>query len=163
MKMPLYLMIICFFILGCQGNGTEVKNQEGRVDTSGSSKSGMTDGPQCVTQPKQDTTKQVKTMEKKSTHQEIKVTFIELGSVNCIPCKMMKPVMETIEKEYGDQVQVVFHDIWTAEGQPYAKQFLIRSIPTQVFLDKDGKEYYRHEGFFPQEELVKILKLQGVK
>jgi len=58
---------------------------------------------------------------------------------------------------------VVFHDVWTDEGRPYANIYKIRLIPTQVFLDKDGKEYFRHEGFFPKEELVKILKLKGVK
>jgi thiol-disulfide isomerase/thioredoxin len=30
-----------------------------------------------------------------------KVTFIELGSVNCIPCKQMQPVMKSIEEKYG--------------------------------------------------------------
>lgn len=30
-----------------------------------------------------------------------KVKFIELGSVNCIPCKMMQPVMKAIEERYG--------------------------------------------------------------
>ena len=39
----------------------------------------------------------------------------------------------------------------------------IRVIPTQIFLDKEGKEYFRHEGFFPKEELVNILKQKGVK
>ena len=91
------------------------------------------------------------------------VTFVELGSVRCIPCKMMQPIMKEIEKEYVGQVKVVFHDVWTPEGEPFAGQFNIRLIPTQVFLDKDGKEYFRHEGFFPKEELVKILKQQGVK
>lgn len=99
---------------------------------------------------------------KESINQNIKVTFIELGSVKCIPCKMMKPVMEAIEKEYGDQVKVVFYDVWTDEGKPYAGKYRIKLIPTQVFLDKDGNEYYRHEGFFPKEELVKILKMKGV-
>lgn len=93
----------------------------------------------------------------------IKVTFIELGSTRCIPCKKMEPIIEEIKKEYKGQVKVVFHDVWTDEGRPYIKKFKIRIIPTQVFLDKDGKEYYRHEGFFPKEELVKILKKQGVK
>src|SRR3989339_1088402 len=90
-------------------------------------------------------------------NEELKVTFIELGSVKCIPCKMMQPIMDEIEKEYPGQVKVVFYDVWTQEGQPYAGQYGIRSIPTQVFLDKDGKEYYRHTGYFPKEELVKIL------
>jgi thioredoxin 1 len=94
---------------------------------------------------------------------EIKVTFIELGSVNCIPCKAMQPVMKEIEQQYGDQVRVVFHDVWTEEGKPYAEQYKIRAIPTQVFLDKNGKEYFRHMGFFSTEEIVKVLEKQGVK
>jgi thioredoxin 1 len=92
-----------------------------------------------------------------------KVTFIELGSVKCIPCKEMQPVMRSIEEKYGSQVKVVFHDVWTAAGKEAAKQFVFDVIPTQIFLDNTGKEYFRHEGFFPKAELVKILKQKGVK
>ena len=94
---------------------------------------------------------------------QIKVTFIELGSVGCIPCDKMQPIMKEIEEEYKGQVKVVFHDVKTAEGQPYIKEFGIRAIPTQVFLDKDGNEYFRHLGFFAKDELIKILEMQGVK
>ena len=86
------------------------------------------------------------------------ITFIELGSVNCIPCKMMKPVMEAVEKEYGDKIQVVFHDI--NKDKQKASDYKIRVIPTQVFLDKKGKEFYRHEGFFPKDELMKVVDKQ---
>ena len=41
-----------------------------------------------------------------------KVTFIELGSVNCIPCKQMQPVMKSIEEKYGEQIKVIFYDVW---------------------------------------------------
>jgi thioredoxin 1 len=91
------------------------------------------------------------------------VTFIELGSVRCIPCQQMQPVMKSIKEKYGTRVNVVFHDVWTEAGAPYAKQFNIEAIPTQVFLDKDGKEYFRHVGFFPEEEVVKILNQKGIK
>jgi thioredoxin 1 len=102
--------------------------------------------------------------EKKSEEKNnILVTFVELGSVNCVPCKMMQPVMKEVEEKYGKQVKVVFHDVWTEQGRPYGTTFGISGIPTQVFLDKDGKEYYRHEGFFAKEELVKILQMKGVK
>jgi len=97
------------------------------------------------------------------TTDEIKVTFVELGSVGCIPCDKMQPIMKEIEEEYKGQVKVVFHDVKTAEGKPYIKEFGIRAIPTQVFLDKDGNEYFRHLGFFAKDELIKILKMQGVK
>lgn len=90
------------------------------------------------------------------------VTFIELGSDSCIPCKMMKPVMAAVEKEYGDKIEVVFHDI--NKNRQKSAEYKIRVIPTQVFLDAQGKEFYRHEGFFPQEELMKIVDKQlGIK
>ena len=95
--------------------------------------------------------------------EKYKVTFVELGSVNCVPCKLMRPIMDEIEMEYSDQVKVVFHDVWTPKGKEDSKKYKIKLIPTQVFLDEEGKEYFRHEGFFPKEDLVKILKQKGVK
>lgn len=94
---------------------------------------------------------------------EPKVTFIELGSVNCIPCKQMKPVMKSIEEKYGEQVKVIFYDVLKQEQKKYAQQYGIRLIPTQVFLDDNGKEFHRHEGYYPEAEIDKILKAKGLK
>lgn len=91
-----------------------------------------------------------------------KVTFIELGSLRCIPCRKMQPVMKSIEEKYGAQVNVVFHDVWTKEGKLIGDKYGIQSIPTQIFLDESGKEFFRHVGYFPEEELVKVLKENGV-
>ena len=93
----------------------------------------------------------------------IKVVFIELGSVNCIPCKMMQPVMQRIEQKYSSQVKVIFHDVWTEKGAPFARIYKVRAIPTQVYVDSAGKEFFRHEGFHSFEEVEKILKRGGVK
>ncbi len=92
-----------------------------------------------------------------------KVTFIELGSVKCVPCRAMQPVMKAIEEKYAGQVLVVFHDVWQSDQRQYAEKYGIRVIPTQVFLDKDGKEFFRHEGFFPESEIHKLLEKQGLK
>jgi thioredoxin 1 len=81
-----------------------------------------------------------------------KVTFIELGSVRCIPCQRMQPIMKSIEAKYNTQVKVIFHDVWTQEGATYGQKYGIEAIPTQVFLDETGKEYFRHVGFFPEED-----------
>ena len=91
-----------------------------------------------------------------------KATFIELGSVRCIPCQKMQPVIKSVEEKYGDQVKVIFYDVWTPRGKEDAKQFDFEAIPTQLFLDENGKEYFRHVGFFPEDELVKMLKQKGV-
>lgn len=98
-----------------------------------------------------------------SDKKEKQITFIELGSKNCIPCQMMQKVLDDVEKEYGDHVNIIFYDVWTKEGEPYGKKYKIRAIPTQIFLDKDGNEYFRHQGFFPKEEVVKVLGKGGVK
>ena len=92
-----------------------------------------------------------------------KVTFVELGSVNCIPCKQMQPVMKSIEEKYGSQVNVIFYDVWKPDQKKYATQYGIKLIPTQIFLDENGKEFHRHEGFYPEKEIDKVLKAHGVK
>jgi len=107
--------------------------------------------------------KQKPATEQKKIAVKYKVTFIELGSVRCIPCQKMQSVMKSIEKKYGTQVKVVFHDVWTPEGKPFGEKYGIESIPTQVFLDENGKEFSRHVGYFPEEELVKVLKTKGVQ
>jgi len=91
------------------------------------------------------------------------VTFVEIGSVKCIPCKAMQPIMKAVEEEYRGQVKIVFHDVWTPKGKADAMKYNNRVIPTQVFLDKNGKEYYRHEGFFPKDDVVRVIKMQGVQ
>lgn len=91
------------------------------------------------------------------------VTFVELGSVKCIPCRQMQPVMKAIEEKYKDQVKVVFYDVWKAEQYEYAEKYGIKVIPTQVFLDKNGKEFFRHEGFYPEAEIDKLLQKRGLK
>ena len=90
------------------------------------------------------------------------ITFVELGSVKCIPCRKMQPVMKAIEEKYGDQIEVVFYDVWKPDQRKYAEEYGIRLIPTQVFLDKAGKEIFRHEGFFPEESIDKFLREQGL-
>lgn len=91
------------------------------------------------------------------------VTFVEIGAAKCIPCKAMQPIMKEVAQEYKGQVKVVFHDVWTPQGKADAMKYNNRVIPTQVFLDKNGKEYFRHEGYFPKDEVVRVIKMQGVK
>jgi thioredoxin 1 len=88
------------------------------------------------------------------------VTMIDLGAKKCIPCKMMAPILEKLEKVYAARAAVVFFDVW--EDPAPAKRFGIRTIPTQIFFDKDGKEVYRHEGFLSEEEIVRRFKDMGV-
>ena len=95
--------------------------------------------------------------------QKPKITFIELGSVKCIPCRQMQQVMKAIEEKYADQVKVIFYDVWKDDQRDYAEKYKIRLIPTQVFLDKNGRELMRHEGFFPEKDIAAFLQSKGLK
>jgi thioredoxin 1 len=106
---------------------------------------------------------QNKKTEIKSVEQRPIVTFVELGSVNCIPCKAMQPIMKSVEKKYGEQLKVIFYDVWKDDQKQYAEKYGIRLIPTQIFINDKGKEIYRHEGFFPEAELDKFLQSKGLK
>ncbi len=88
------------------------------------------------------------------------VTMIDLGAKKCIPCKMMVPIMEKMEKVYKGKAAIVFFDVW--ENPRPAERFGIRTIPTQIFFDREGNEVYRHVGFLSEEAIVAQLKKMGV-
>lgn len=92
-----------------------------------------------------------------------KITFIELGSVNCIPCKKMQPIMKSLEKKYGEQLKVIFFDVWKKEHKEKSEKYGIKLIPTQIFLDENGKEIKRHEGYYPEKDIEKFLQSKGLK
>lgn len=71
--------------------------------------------------------------------------------------------MRKVEATFPRDVKVVFYDVWTEEGRPYATKYKISVIPTQVFLDAKGTEFYRHEGFFPEDELMRLLRGRGAE
>lgn len=89
------------------------------------------------------------------------VTMVDLGAKKCIPCKMMAPIMEELEKEYKGRAAILFIDVWQQPDE--APKFGIRVIPTQIFYDAKGREAYRHEGFMDKAAIVAQLQRLGVK
>jgi len=88
------------------------------------------------------------------------VTMVDLGAKTCIPCKLMAPIMEKLEKDYKGRAAIVFLDV--SKEPDLAKRFGISVIPTQIFYDKQGKEIFRHTGFMSEEAIVTQLKKMGV-
>ena len=89
-----------------------------------------------------------------------KVTMIDLGATECIPCKMMAPILEELRKEYAGKADIVFIDVWKNPSE--AKKYGIRAIPTQIFFDAEGREVNRHTGFMDKKRIVEILSRLGV-
>jgi thioredoxin 1 len=134
----------------------------GAILGCGGGKESLQEVPAEVSEEKSVNEADAAAVKKEDKKTAIEATFVEIGAENCVPCKMMKPVMAEIEKRYKGRVNVVFHDVWTLEGKPLVQQYKIRVIPTQIFQDKKGKEFFRHEGFLPFDEVKKILSEKGI-
>jgi len=86
--------------------------------------------------------------------------LVDLGAGKCIPCKMMAPILEELKKEYAGVFKTEFLDVWQ-DPEP-ARMYGIRVIPTQIFFDAEGKELFRHEGYFGKEDILAKWKELGV-
>jgi thioredoxin 1 len=85
----------------------------------------------------------------------------DFGRGICIPCKMMKPILDELKELYRGHAEILIIDI--DEYPAVTRRVGIRVIPTQVFYDSQGKEVYRHQGFMSKEDIVKQLEKMGVK
>jgi len=86
--------------------------------------------------------------------------LLDLGAGKCIPCKMMAPILEELKKEYAGKLEVEFIDVW--KNPDAGRQYGIEVIPTQIFYDTNGKELFRHIGFFAKEDILAKWKELGV-
>jgi thioredoxin 1 len=113
----------------------------------------------CAPAPQQKTTGKAESSA--SAKDEAVPRMIDLGKTWCIPCKKMIPVIEKARKVYKGRAAIEFIDL---EKHPEAAdKYHIMSMPTQIFFTKDGKEFKRHLGYIPFEEVEKIFSEMGVK
>jgi thioredoxin 1 len=86
--------------------------------------------------------------------------LLDLGAGKCIPCKMMKPILDDLKVTYADFFRTEFLDVW--ENPDEAEKYGINMIPTQIFYDAAGKELFRHEGFYGKEDILAKWQELGV-
>jgi thioredoxin 1 len=87
--------------------------------------------------------------------------LVELGSVRCNACKEMMKVLDALRASQGGRLQVDFIDVF--ENPAMGDQFGLKMIPTQILYDAQGKELFRHIGFFSHDEILAKFREHGVK
>jgi len=95
-----------------------------------------------------------------NTSQTTLPQLVDLGSKTCIPCKMMEPILEELKREYEGKLDILFIDV--GKNPAGMEAYGIRAIPTQIFYDANGQEFYRHEGFFSKEDILRTFKDAGL-
>ncbi len=91
---------------------------------------------------------------------EGRFVMLELGSVGCLSCEQMRPVMSKLSETYKGKLDVIFIDV--KKDPETGRRFGVYMIPVQVFLDKTGKEFHRHVGFYSYDDIAAMLKKTGI-
>ena len=72
----------------------------------------------------------------------------------CQPCKMVAPVLDDLAEEYQGKIDI--YKVNTEQQQQLAAIFNIRSIPSFLFVPKEG-EPQMAMGALPKETFVKAI------
>ncbi len=78
--------------------------------------------------------------------------LVDVGADKCIPCIKMAPILEQLKEDFAGSMDVNFVDVWKYREE--AAKYNVRMIPTQIFYAADGKELFRHVGFYGREEIL---------
>lgn len=73
----------------------------------------------------------------------------------CGPCKMVAPILEELSEEYKGKINI--YKVNTEEHQELAAAFNIRSIPSLLFIPKNGKPQMAM-GALPKESFKKAFE-----
>jgi thioredoxin 1 len=73
----------------------------------------------------------------------------------CGPCKMVAPILEDLSREYAGKVNI--YKVDTEQEQELAAMFGIRSIPSILFVPRDGKPQMAM-GALPKESFKDAIK-----
>lgn len=85
--------------------------------------------------------------------------LLELGADKCVPCKLMAPILADLKNDHAGKLTVEFIDVW--KNPDAGKQYGVEMIPTQIFFDAEGRELFRHTGFFGKQDILAKWKELG--
>ncbi len=84
-----------------------------------------------------------------------KPALIDFYAEWCGPCKMLAPVLEELSDEYAGKVDV--YKINVDEEEELAMLFGIRSIPTLIFIERNGT-MHRSQGAMGKPQLKEAVE-----
>jgi thioredoxin 1 len=73
----------------------------------------------------------------------------------CAPCRAMKPILEDLKAQMGDDVSIYKIDV--DKNQMLSERYAIRSIPTLI-LFKNGEPVWRKSGVASSVELQRAVE-----
>jgi thioredoxin 1 len=81
--------------------------------------------------------------------------IIDFGADSCVPCREMAPVLKELNETLQGKAIIRFVDVW--KHQNLAEGYPLRAIPTQFFIDREGKP------FTPSESIGVPMQMYSTK
>jgi thioredoxin 1 len=78
----------------------------------------------------------------------------------CGPCKMVAPILEELSDEYAGKINI--YKVDTEKEQELSSVFGIRSIPSILFIPKDGQPMMQ-PGALPKDNLIEVIESELLK
>jgi len=157
MKTPVKILIVAALAV-VVGGAVALKNNKAATESHSvppaAAASGPTEGLAAKAAPAADTSQPGPAATAKLPR------MVDLGAGKCIPCKMMKPILDELKRDYAHRFITEFIDVW--ENPDAGKKYGIEMIPTQIFYDAEGKERFRHVGFYGKEDILGKWQELGV-
>ena len=82
------------------------------------------------------------------------MTLIDFSATWCMPCRMLKPILERVEDKFDD---VYFYNLDIDESEEIAKRYRVFSVPT-LFCFKDSKKLDSMVGLNSYDDVVEFVR-----
>lgn len=98
-------------------------------------------------------------MEAKESLKEIlegeKPVLVDFSAEWCGPCKMMKPILDDLHKQMGDNIRILKIDV--DRNPKLSAAYQISGVPTLILFQK-GKVLWRQSGVMQAKQLASIIR-----
>lgn len=87
-------------------------------------------------------------------------TLVEFGMNRCASCKAMHRVLDELQEAHGERLRIIRVNVM--EQSELTSQWKVMAIPTQVFLDGEGQELHRRQGFLSAKAVRDSFSARGL-